>query len=196
MINAFLLLLNPVATWERIASARRSVLLILAVNVLPLLLLVGAIEVWGLVHWGKPRSHLGHALPLPMSAAVHYGIIKLVAQLTLLFLAAFAMSAIGKSFRARQTYTQAFTLVAFALMPYFTAQILHALPWFPGWIIWAGGVVLTCAPLYQGVPNILEPDPPQTFGLYLMGVIALAGLTGLAQFICNLVLRQQIMAVI
>jgi hypothetical protein len=195
MINAILLLLNPVATWQRLAAAHRSILFLLAVHLLPLMLLATAVEAWGLVHWGKPRGAFGQAIPLATPLAVRYAVLKFAAQLLVVFVAALAMTAIARSFRARRgQFTAAFTLVAFALAPYFLVQMFHAVPVIPGWIVWVAAVTLACAPLYQGVPQLLEPDPPLAFALYLMGAITFVGTTGLAHFVCELLLRQELLA--
>jgi len=37
--------------------------------------------------------------------------------------------------------------------------------------------------LYQGVPRMMEPDPPHAFGLYLMSSLLLLFITGLARFV-------------
>ena len=53
MIKALLLIFDPIATWEGILRARRGMVSILVVYLLPLLLLTSACEGYGLVHWGK-----------------------------------------------------------------------------------------------------------------------------------------------
>ena len=58
MIKALLLIFEPVATWEGIHRASRSMVSILAVYLLPLLLLVAVCEGYGLVHWGKRQGEV------------------------------------------------------------------------------------------------------------------------------------------
>ena len=53
MIKALLLIIEPIATWEGILRARRSMAFIMATFLVPLLLLTSAGEGYGLVHWGK-----------------------------------------------------------------------------------------------------------------------------------------------
>ena len=56
MIKALLLIFEPIATWEGIFRARRSLAFILVIYLLPLILLASAAEGYGLVHWGKCRA--------------------------------------------------------------------------------------------------------------------------------------------
>ena len=37
--------------------------------------------------------------------------------------------------------------------------------------------------LYQGVPRILDPDPPNAFGLFFMSALVLFATTGLERFV-------------
>jgi hypothetical protein len=60
MIKALLLIFEPIATWEGIFLARRSLGFILALYLLPLLLVTSAAEGFGLVHWGKWQPDVNH----------------------------------------------------------------------------------------------------------------------------------------
>ena len=65
MIKALLLIFEPIATWEGIFRARRSLRFILALYLLPLLLVTSAAEGYGLVHWGKWQGEVGRLKTLP-----------------------------------------------------------------------------------------------------------------------------------
>ena len=56
------------------------------------------------------------------------------------------------------------------------------LPGISPWVAWAIGICLSVAVLYQGVPRIMEPDPPHAFGLFLMSALLLVLITGLVRF--------------
>ena len=58
MIKAILLIFDPMATWNRIVLARRGMVFILLVHLLPLLLIASACEGYGLIHWGKQRGEM------------------------------------------------------------------------------------------------------------------------------------------
>jgi uncharacterized membrane protein YedE/YeeE len=63
---------------------------------------------------------------------------------------------------------------------------------FPGispWVTWAIGVFLAAGILYKGLPRVMQPDPPHAFGLYLMSVLLLSLVTGLARFVTTWYLK-------
>jgi hypothetical protein len=194
MIKALLLLINPVATWDGIVEARRSMGLILAVYLLPLLLCTAAGEFYGLTHWGKQRGEFGKVTLVSPMVAVQYEVVRAVLALAVVFIGTQIIAAIGRSLNPRHDYLPAFTLVAYAAGPLFLAQLLHALPFMPWWIVWIIGATLTAAALYQGVPRVIQPDPPQTIGLYFMSVITLTCLSLLAAFLASKFLTAQIKA--
>ena len=191
MIKAILLLANPVSAWERIVEAKRNVLAILLIFVLPLLLLTSAGEDYGLVHWGKQRGEFGRVVKISSGDAIGYELFNIGLGLAVIFTAAKIIQALGRSFRGHQTYTQAFTLAAYALSPFFTAHLLNVLPILSAWIVWAFAVSLAASALYQGVPRVLLPDPPQTLGLYFMCVLTVVAVTAIAQFASQLLLDQK-----
>jgi len=196
MIKALLLIFFTVATWERIVEARRNIGFILGVYLLPLLLLSSAGEVYGLMHWGKPRSEYGGPVPLAQYAAIHYAVIKIALNLVAVFVIAKIIQSIAVSFRGRQTYVQAFTCIAYGISPLVMLQLLNGLPNMPAWVTWAIGIVLCATVLYQGMPRVLLPDPTHTLGLYFMSVLMMLMTTALVQFLTGLVLEHQIRAAI
>src|SRR5664279_967629 len=88
MIKALLLIFDPTPTWERIAVAQRKCVLILAGHLLPLLLLAGLAEGYGLVRWGKPRGNIAHTQTMPLSQAIVFETAQLILSLLLVFLGA------------------------------------------------------------------------------------------------------------
>jgi hypothetical protein len=58
------------------------------------------------------------------------------------------------------------------------------------WVTLAIGMVLTYAVLYQGVPKVLVPDPPQAFGLYVMGGLLIIMIAGMGRVLSLLVLTK------
>jgi len=61
--------------------------------------------------------------------------------------------------------------------------MLDALPGMSPWVTWPIGIILSIGVLYQGIPRMMEPDPPHAFGLYLMSAFLLIFITGLARFV-------------
>ena len=70
MIKALLLIFAPMATWDGIAQARRSLRFVLGVYLLPMLLLVAAVNCYGLVHWGKWQGEVGRLKHFSVGEAV------------------------------------------------------------------------------------------------------------------------------
>jgi Yip1 domain len=196
MIKALLLIFDPVATWDRIAEAKRSLVTILLIYTLPLLVLATLGEGYGLTHWGKQRGEYGKPVPVPQQAAVRYGVIKIGVSLAVVFAAALVIRTIGRSFHGRHTYTQAFTCVAYGMGPLFMSYLLNGLPHMPGWAAWGIGAALTVSVLYQGLPRVMMPDLPHTLGLYFLSVMTIVILSCLAQFLFGLILEEQIRAVL
>ena len=120
MIKALLLIFDPMATWEGIFRARRSLAFILVMYLLPLLLLASAAEGYGLVHWGKWQGEVGRA---PSSSPVREAVVvetgQFLLSLVVVFVGANMIKSIGETFHGRHTYTQAFTTVAYGLSPLF-----------------------------------------------------------------------------
>jgi hypothetical protein len=182
MIKALLLVFEPVATWEGIFLARRSLGFILAIYLLPLLVVTSAAEGFGLVHWGKRQGELGHLNHFPLREAVVVEAAQILLSLGVVLGGAGLVKSIGETFHGRHTYTQAFTAVAYSMGPFFLLRLLDAFPGLSPWVAWGIGICLTVAALYQGVPRMMAPDPPHAFGLYLMSALLLVLISGLVRF--------------
>src|SRR2546426_255534 len=183
MLNALMLIFEPIATWERIFRAHRSLVFILVVYLLPLLALTSAGEGYGLNHWGKWRGEVERLKRFPVGEVVIFEAVQVLLSLLVVFIGAMLMKTICQTFHGRQTYTKAFTTVAYGLGPLFFLRLLDAFAGVPPWVSWAIGIILSIAVLYQGVPRMLEPDPPHAFGLYLMSGLLLLLITGMARFV-------------
>jgi hypothetical protein len=194
MIKALLLIFDPTRTWDGIIRARRGVAAILVLYLLPMLLLISAFEGYGLVHWGKRQGdgllskfkverQVPNLKMFSVSEAVIVEVAQLLFSLAVVFLGARLVKAIGETFRGRHTFAQGFTAVAYGLGPFFLLRLFDAFSGVSPWATWAIGITLTTAVLYQGLPRSMEPDPAHAFGVYLMGAVLLALVTGLARFV-------------
>jgi hypothetical protein len=182
MIKALLLIFEPVATWEGIFRAQRSLGFILSLYLLPLVLISSAAEGFGLVHWGKWQGEVGRLKSFPLGEAVLIEAAQVLLLLGVVFLGASLVKAVGETFHGRHTYTQAFTAVAYSMGPFFLLHLLDAFPGLSLWLAWGIGMSLTVAALYQGVPRMMAPDPPHAFGLYVMSSLLLVSISGLVRF--------------
>jgi hypothetical protein len=183
MIKALLLILEPIATWDRILRARRGIVSILVLYLLPLLLLTSAWEAYGLIHWGKWQGEVRHLKKFTVSEAVVFESAQVLLSLVVVFVGAKMVKSIGETFRGRHTYTQAFAAVAYSLGPLFLLRLFDSFSGVWPWLTWSIGILLSIATLYHGVPRMMEPDPSHAFGLYLMSALLLALVTALARFL-------------
>jgi len=200
MIKALLLIFEPIATWEGIHRASRSIASILAVYLLPLLLLVAVGEGYGLVHWGKwqgesmgwfigAQGEILHLKKFSVREAAVVETAQFLLSLLVIFTGAAMIKSLGETFRGRHTFTQTFTAVAYGLSPLFLLRLFDAFSGMNPWVSWSIGILLSIATLYYGVPRMMEPDPAHAFGLFFMSAVLLMLVTGLARFVTDAYLR-------
>jgi len=182
MIKALLLIFEPFATWDRIWRARRGVSFVLFLYLLPTVLLISAAEGYGLHHWGRARE-LGPRRLYNSGEVIIFEAAQFILFVAVVFIGARLIKSVGETFHGRHTFTQTFVLVAYGLSPLFLLHMLNAVKDISPWMTWAIGIILSMAVLYQGVPRMMEPDPPHAFGLYLMSSVLLLFITGLARFV-------------
>ncbi len=183
MIKAVLLLLEPLRTWEQIALAQRSVRAVCLTYVLPLLLITSLAEAYGMMHWGDWRGDVMVLKKFELPEAIGFQVVQLAMSLIILFAGATMLKSLGETFHGRHTFPQAFTAVAYGMGPFFTLRLLDVFPEVNPWVSYVLGVILTTVVLYNGVPRVMMPDPPQAFGLYIMGSLLLALTAGLGRFL-------------
>jgi Yip1-like protein len=183
MITALLLIFAPAATWERIFRARRNPGFILITYLLPLVALTSVGEGYGLVHWGKWQSEVTRLVKLTPGQAVVFEVAQSFLSLLLVFIGAKLLKTMGETFHGRHTYAQAFRAVAYGLGPLFLCHLVNAFASISPWFSWGLGMVFSIGVMYQGVPRMMEPDPPHAFGLYFMTSLLLVCISGLITFV-------------
>ena len=185
MIKAFLLVLEPAKTWDEVARARRSIGAIFLTFLLPMIMITGVAEGYGLVKWGKPQVNGGllteHKFPL--AEAVVYEVAQGLLYAGALLAAAMVLKALGETFHGRHSYRQAFATIAYGLSPLFVLRLGDAFHGISPWATWTAGMMLSVMVLYQGLPRVMMPDPPHAFGLYLMNSLLIVLITGLVRFL-------------
>ncbi|HTV61846.1 MAG TPA: YIP1 family protein [Verrucomicrobiae bacterium] len=176
MIKALLLIFEPVAAWNRIALARRSLFFMVFLYLLPMMLIVAVAEAFGLVEWGREQHLLGGIHLFPIREAVALECTEMVLMGLAIVVCAYLVKSFGETFHLRNTYQQAFTVVIYGLSPLFLFRLLDVTPALNPWIVWAVGVFFSVRTLYIGVPRVMEPDPPHALGLFFMSglVVTLA----------------------
>ncbi|NGO38716.1 YIP1 family protein [Limisphaera ngatamarikiensis] len=183
MIRALLLVLEPERSWDEIATKQRSIARVFWLYVMPLLLLTSVIEGLGMHYWGEWRGEPPRLKLMTVPEVVVMEVAQILVHVAVLFFGAKMFKSLGETFHGQHTYHQAFTVVAYGLGPYWTVRILDAWPAVSPWFTYAIGIALTVAVLYHGVPRIMMPDPPQAFGVYLIGSLVLALATGIGKFL-------------
>lgn len=183
MIKALFLIFEPEATWNRIALSRRGVGYVVGLYLLPMMLIVGVVEGFGLVKWGRWQSTMSAIKVFPVREALIYETAELLLMALIILAGAHFIKALGDTFQVRHTYANTLNVVIYGLSPVFLFRLLDVLPTVNLWLPWAIGIMLTTKVLYTGVPRIMLPDPPDAFGLYLMSALLLAMVTALDRFI-------------
>lgn len=186
MIKALMLIFNPAGTWERIALSRRRWWVILIIYLIPLWVITGAVDGWGLIHWGKPQGAVNQIKHYAPSSALVFEVLQIILMLIIVFVGAKLIKAVAETFHARHTFNEAFTATAYGLGVWFAVRILDVFPGVTSWIywvVWGVGILLCIGTLYHGIPRVMQPDPPQAFGMYVASSVLLLFLTGLVRFL-------------
>ena len=197
MIKALLLIFEPAMTWEKIVQSRKSLGSVLLLYLTPMIVLSLAGELAGLAYFGKAQEYLGGpkefggSLKISRSLLITYGIAQFISSYLLVAISARIMMSIAQTFHSRHTYSQCFTVTAYGFGPLFLLRLCDAFPSMNPWASFGIGIVLTITTLYQGVPKVLEPDPPNAFGLYLSSAFLLTIVSALTRYLTLLVLQQK-----
>jgi hypothetical protein len=183
MIKALFLIFEPIVQWERVVQSQRGLKFMLFSYLMPMLLIVSAVEGFGLVEWGRWQSGIGQIKHFLLVEALIYEMGQLLLTYVVVAVCAHLVKSLGDTFHVRNNYQQAFTLVIYSLGPLFLFRLFDAIPAVNPWITWTLGMMLSIKALYYGVPRIMEPDPPNAFGLFLISAVLLAMVNGLQRFI-------------
>jgi hypothetical protein len=183
MIKALFLIFAPEMAWNRVALAQRSFRFIMLFYLLPMLLIVGGVEVFGLVKWGHWQSRFGDFKRFTPMEAVLSEFGQLVLMALVIVISAHLVKVMADTFRGRNTYTQALTVVIYGFSPVFLLRLMDVVPKINLWIPWAVGIVLTIKILYHGVPRVMQPDPPHAMGLYFMSSLLLLMVSGMERLL-------------
>jgi hypothetical protein len=189
MINALLVIISPLKTWQRILTGRPSIAYVLFTYLLPLMILVSAGEAYGLVRWGKMQGEIPHLVKFTRGEAAVFEIFQFAILFLLVIVNAGLLKSTCSTFHSRHSFRQGFTVVAYALSPLFLFRLLNMFAEISPWLGWIIGIVLTISILYHGVPLIMDPDPAHAFGLYVITSLLLLFTTGLLELIIAMTLR-------
>jgi hypothetical protein len=181
MIKALLLIITPGPAWERVAEAGRGLAIIFACYLVPMLLIVGVAEGFGLVHWGVAQMNSGLINKMTVNEAVIFEAARSLLMLVVIAVCAVSIKLLAETFHCRGHYLQAFTVVIYGLSPLFLVRSFSVFP-VSLWLVWSIGVVLTLAILYHGVPCVMRTDPTHALGLYFMSSLVVLASTATERF--------------
>ncbi len=194
MITVLKLLFVPMQTWQRISLARRGVLWILILQVLPLLLVGLAVESYSLIHLGEYRSGLATLIKVRPEDAVRYSAVYLSLLLASVLVTSQVLAWITRSFHVKTTYTQCFTLMAYGYCPVILGRFLDAIPKLNSWVCLALGALGAFVVLYHGVALSLKPDQTKGFGLYLVSILLVLFPSAVANLLAQFVLHGKLLS--
>ena len=192
MIKALQLVFSPFNAWMKLTAEQRSVSFILFFSLMPLVILCVGIEAYSLMRWGEKRGDLGLLVKVSQPVAIRYAAAHISLFVACVFLGAFGLQAVAQSFNLSATFRQAFTAIAYGTTPIVLGRLLDAVPVMNTWVCWGIGVMLSLSVLYHGVALTLRPDQTKGFGLYIVSLMIVLLVTGVAHFTALAVLHEKI----
>src|SRR4051812_1539600 len=181
MIRAFQMIFSPEGVWPKIAEKNRHMIFILFLSTLPLIVCCLAIEGFGIDRLGESMSEFGR-VNIDRTLIYKYLLTHLVADLVFLFLGAYFLMGVARSFNSNTSYSLAFCTLAIASSPIFLMHALDGVPAIHTWLCWGIGFGLAVRALYHGVAVNIRPEQTKGFGLYIISVFIVGFLSGLGHF--------------
>jgi len=183
MIKALFLIFEPVAAWERVLQARRNFGFLFGFYLLPMVLTLAALEGFSLMEWGRRQHDSGGVKIFSAEEMMAYEIAQSLLTLAMVFICAQIVKALCNASYLRHNFTQGFTVAACGLSPLFLLRLLDLFPAINPWLTWGVGILLCVTTIYHGLPRVMQPDPSQAFGLYIMCSVLFIMVTGLERFV-------------
>jgi hypothetical protein len=192
MLKVFFLIFDPGHTWERVAQKKRGIFFILLTYLIPMILLVTALEGWSIHTYGKWQPKFDRYKQFTDPEIKAFESTQAVALLAMVVIAALLLHVAGNTFHGKRDYRQAFAVVAYGFSPVLLARLLDAAPHMNPWSSWALGIGLMIWILYQGIPRVIQPDPTHTFGIYLSAIFIMVLTSGVARVLATMFLQGEV----
>ena len=189
MLKVFFLIFEPGVAWEKIAQAKRGYAFILGTYLLPMIVLVTAVEGWSLHQHGKWQPTFQKFKMFTDAEIKGFEVVQAILLVAMVFVSAKLLHTASNNFHGRRTFAQVFTTVAYGFSPLLLCRLLDIAPMMNPAISWSIGVVLTIYVLYQGVPRVMSPDPTHAFGQYLSAIFIVTLTSGMVRLITALFLQ-------
>ena len=194
MITALLLIFDPSRTWQRIMEAKRGVLFVLVLFLLPTIALTCAAEGWLVYKFGADDSALERNVAVAPALAIRYAATQAVLALLVVIIATLVVQKVADNFHGNHTFRECFAVVAYGYSPFLLFRLLDGAPRINTWICFGLGILLAVGALYQGLPRLLRPDPAKALGLYMACSVVLTVISGLGHFVAVMVLEEKLFA--
>ncbi|HEY6226985.1 MAG TPA: YIP1 family protein [Verrucomicrobiae bacterium] len=188
MIRAFQMIFSPEGTWPKIAEKNRHMIFILFLSTLPLMVSCLALEGFGIDRLGESMSEFGR-VNVERTLICKYLLTHLAADLIFLFLGAYFLMGVARSFHSNASYSLLFSTLAIASSPIFLMHALDGIPAIHTWLCWGIGFGLSIRALYHAVAVNIRPEQTKGFGLYIISVFIVGFLSGLGHFISMAILH-------
>jgi hypothetical protein len=201
----FLCIIRPESTWNRITASQRGAGFVFVFNLMPLMLLLALVEGHGLILLGRQQVAEGMSNRFTLPNVLVYEIASWLLAVLLICIAAALIRSLANACHTRNYLSQSLVVMFHCIGPMFLVQLLNGFPHIYLWLTWLVGVSLTIGALYNGLPRIMQPDPPSAMGLFvgssiIVFLLMLGGrlLTGfylagdfksLEKFLCGLATR-------
>jgi hypothetical protein len=186
MIKAYMLVFDPVLTWNKIAESKRGLLFVLLLHLLPLLVFTGLAEGYALMTWGKRMPEVERYVVFPAVKAWTYVGVQGLLSLLAVFGVAKLVKSVNESFHGVATYPECFTLVAYSLSALFAVRLMDVIPALGGtysdWVSYIIGGCLLLTTFYSGTPRLLRLTPGSAFGQYMISVLLTLLIFGFVRF--------------
>jgi len=182
----------PEGAWLKIAEKNPHFLFVLFVSMLPLLLLSLGAEAYGLMTLGEVMTEMGRPR-IAQELAIKYAFAHLVLDLAFLIFGSWFLMALAHSFNSPNTYSQAFSTLAYGASPLFLMHALDAFPVVYTWLAWGIGFGLSIRALYHGIAVNLKPEQTKGFGLFILSIFIVGFLGALSHYVALAVLHEKLL---
>jgi hypothetical protein len=177
------LVLRPVSTWNALAAKPQGVVFVLGVYLLPLLLLLAGVEGHGLMLHGRQQAAEGMNNRFTLPVVAGYEAVNALLTLAAIFATGAVIKNFANACHARNHLQQCLVVVLQATGPVLLVQLFNGFPHMYVWLTWLAGMFFAVSALYQGLPRILQPDPPAAIGLFCSSTLVFVALMFCGRFL-------------
>lgn len=189
------MLVSPARAWNHVAALGHHPVRVVLLQLVPMVLVVGAVGAYGLVHWGKVAGETGARRVYELNSVLAYEASYFGASLVAVLLCAVFLRVLADTFLRRQRFAQALAVSAMGMGPVFLARLADVVPAVNPWVSWLIGALVMLAVLYQGLPRVFHLDPAHALGTYMAGAMLMFLVTGMVRVFMVLFVKTKVLVV-